>query len=32
MVCFEIENVIIKLGKSTKEIFDIEDEKELHFY
>lgn len=31
MVCFDIGNVLIKLGKSTKEIFDIEDEEELHF-
>lgn len=31
MVCFDIGNVLIKLGKSTKEIFDIENEEELHF-
>lgn len=31
MVCFDIGNVLVKLGRSTKEIFDIEDEKELHF-
>lgn len=31
VVCFDIGNVLIKLGKSTKEIFDIEDEEKLHF-